>query len=459
MKNNKLLWSFVIIMLTTCQMKTFGQTEIVSSAPVTDPIIKTIVRHYQNDDVISYVQTDSNSYFTLSDAQTYHKIATIDHRFVVNDMEIYKGHVYFCGVDNASQTGFIGFFRITDFFNGTDFYRIFSCIPYSSSTTVFVSDLNRLTVFKNNSGLHVAAIGHVDDPNNSSCIVDYLPHATTGNNYSVGIASATGIQSDFLDITSTDNYVVVSDMVMSGMPTLRAFDINNLFATGGIQDYQYLFCEYLDNMIFNYDDLLIEHINSDIVATATYWKDQTSSNMFDGTNIRFFDINQMLTIPYMGMLYSFGIHQPFCFGIWDLYELRNDPNNQCLYLLQRADEPSAPRRNACFVNEFHYSFYPPTGLVNGCYIPSYMSQSLDVFNSYSISTGYNVSNNDNLKYHLKSSFQQGGCSTTVFYSYSNYHVSQNKIDYSPLNVYSSELYPVMLWSRVDENEISIVCYN
>lgn len=197
MKNNKLLWAFVIIMLTTCQMKTFGQTEIVSSAPVTDPIIKTIVRHYQNDDVISYVQTDSNSYFTLSDAQTYHKIATIDHRFVVNDMEIYKGHVYFCGVDNASQTGFIGFFRITDFFNETDFYRIFSCIPYSGSSSRFVTDLNRLTVFKNNSGLHVAAIGHVDNLNNSSCIVDYLPRTTTGNNYSVGIASVMGLTSDF----------------------------------------------------------------------------------------------------------------------------------------------------------------------------------------------------------------------------------------------------------------------
>lgn len=207
------------------------------------------------------------------------------------------------------------------------------------------------------------------------------------------------------------------------MPTLRAFDINNLFATGGIQDYQYLFCEYLDNMIFNYDDLLIEHINSDIVATATYWKDQTSSNRFDGTNIRFFDINQMLTTPYGGMLYSFGIHQPFSAGFWKLYELRNDPYNQCLYLLQRTDENSALRRNAFVVSKFDYSIYHPSGFVNGFYIPHYIMQGLDVFNSNIISTGYDFSNDEELKYHLNLPFSYGICSSLVTYLYSSYSVS------------------------------------
>ena len=84
-------------------------------------------------------------------------------------------------------------------------------------------------------------------------------------------------------------------------------------------------------------------------------------------------------------------------------------------------------------------------------------QGLDVFNSNIISTGYDFSNDEELKYHLNLPFSYGICSSLVTYLYSSYSVSRNKIDYSPLNVYSSELYPVMLWARVDENEINIDC--
>lgn len=458
MKNNKLLWAFVIIMLTTCQMKTFGQLERVSSAPMPEPITKTIVRHYQNDDVVSYVRTTSKSYFTLSDAHTYNKIATIDPRYVVNDMEVYKGHVYFCGINTRINTGFIGFFRINNFFNGTDCYSIFDCIPYDA-TGGYVNDLNRLVVFKNNAGVNVAAIGHIDNYYNSSCIVDYLPMATTGNNYTVGFVPTTGLISDFLDITCTENYVVVSDLLKQmHIPTLRAFDINNLWAINGIQNYQYVFSEPIGNMVFNGDDLLIEHLYSDFVATATYWKDLTSSVMYDGTNISIFDINQMIT-SYAGMLGSFGIHQPFYAAFWKLYELRSNPVKKSLCLLQSTDDPNVSGRTVYMVNEFNRPILFPPGNVDCFYIPNNEFHSLDVFDSNIITSGTIFSDRYEEKFHLRKSFLLGICSIHTNYAFTNYNISKCKKEKSDLSIYSSMFYPLLLYPIIDENEPIVECPN
>ena len=460
MKNNKLLCIFVIFMITTCQMKTFGQVEHVSSAPMPDPITKTIVRHYQNDDVVSYVQTTRNGYFTLSDAQNYHKTATIDPRYVVNDLVIENEFAYFCGNNTVSSTGFIGYFNVQDFFNGINGYYILDNLPGATPTNI-VTQLERMVLFKNMDGLHVAAIGTEMGPNPLSCIVDYLPWATAGNNYAVGaIPQNQYLRYDFLDITHTDSYVVISDLYEGVLPTLRVFDINNLFAASGLQNYCYLFCSLSDNMFFVHNDILIEHLSSDLVVTATYWKDLTQPYPYDGTNLRVIDIPTLLLPPYSGMLYSIGLHQPCTSGSWNLLDIKNDPTKRCLYVLQDADEPTSPSGTVSMINEINYSTFPPANPVKGVYSPYGQLHSLDLYNGTMnyIASGMDYATTADQLFFSRQSLRSGFCSKPVLHSYSGYSLSETKIENSPLDVNRATLAPLMLMpQKITDNTMEISC--
>lgn len=442
-------------------MKTFGQNERVSSAPMPEPITKTIVRHYQNDEVIGYVQTTRNSYFTLSDAQSYNKVFSIDPKYIVNDIKIEDNIAYFCGRNTITNTGIIGHFDVNDFFSGVDGYYILDNLP--TNTPGVVDNLTRLDLFHNRNGLNVTAIGF--EPTYTypiSCIINFLPWSTSGINYYAGtIDPSQASQFSFLDITHTDNYVVVSDMMnLSRIPSLRVFDINNFLTPGGIHDYSYAFGEFLDDMVYNYDDLLIEHLQSDFVVTATYWRYIYSTALYDGTNFCVFDINQMLSVPFSGMVYSFGMHQPYSSGYWDLHELCNSPGRPTLLLLQRADEPSSPSGIANMVSEIDFSSFPPSNPVRGTFLRHDNLSSLDLFNGTSdfIAIGNEYAYPQKLKYFRRTTFHTGYCSEPVQHTYSNYSISRNKKVDSPLSIMKSRLSTArQLPIKKTEESIDIDC--
>lgn len=417
-------------------MKTFGQNEIAVSSTMPELITRTIVRNYQNGEVVTYVQSSRNNIFTLTDAQNYNKYSAIDSRYVVNDCAIYQDTMYFCGKNNFTNTGFIGYYNINDFFSGTGSYYILDNLP-SDSLSGVVEELNKMIVYKNDKELNVTCIGIDDSYRFQTCIINFLPWTTSGINYSVGVVLSSSSQYLFLDITHTDKYVVVTDLLNgSGIPSLRAFDINNLLVTGGIHDYLYAYSDFLDNKIFNHNNMLIEHVNNDTIVTATYWKDLYSPYQYDGTNIRVYDINQMIGMPYMGMLYSYGISQPCSYGYWQLFELKNDPVKRCLYLLQKT-EPIGSTGTEYMISEIEYT--SPTSPINNYFLPNYEFHSLDLFPPYYIVTGTDAFNRYDEKFYSKIPLFHAVCSQSRAFTYNGYSISRQKKEHSPLCIFKKRI--------------------
>lgn len=79
-----------------------------STASLPGDIKNTIVRTYQDDFSVSYIQTTRGCYFAWSDNQNVIKLVGIDCAYEVRDFEIIEDTVCFCG--GYGGYGFVGWF-------------------------------------------------------------------------------------------------------------------------------------------------------------------------------------------------------------------------------------------------------------------------------------------------------------------------------------------------------------
>ena len=144
----------------------------LATTPLPGNVKNTIVRHYLDEQSISYIRTGNGCYFAWSDNQNFIQLVQIDCAYEVKDFEIIEDTVCFCGTDGTY--GFAGWFSIPDLMAGTDYYHIYNLFktqypnyvyPYTPFTS-YVTVFNDLTIFDNPEDqmrrVHVALVGNND---------------------------------------------------------------------------------------------------------------------------------------------------------------------------------------------------------------------------------------------------------------------------------------------------------
>lgn len=446
----------------------FAQTEVVSFTTLDDPIQKTLIRSYNYPDVISYVETATRHAFIYTDMQTFHQIGDINPDFEVNDYALWNDTVYFCGKTTIGTTsyGILGYFRCSDFFTFPGHYFFQTFLP-SDTAGNHVTNLSRLVCYRDiRNILHMVAIG-TESANDNSCIVDFLPTTTSPNNYTVGIVDKQEWPFNKIrDITCTDDYLVASGFYLKQPDegiALRLFDKNRLFPLGGMQDSLHTYSYASLHKMYSTDNFPIVHIYGNLVATTVYEKDPLSPNLYDGTQISLFDANDVrYNLPY-GMSINMELQQPYAsIGNWKLLELRNDPANQALLLLQKTEHGLLPGQFIHMVNEIGYAPGPMPTTIPGTFIPKTSLQSIDVHKAVPSPTryftdGYSLSQPYDMYYMQRMPLNENSCTKPLKFPIRSIDIEYQKREPSPLTLYSTHLYVMRYLSFIDDSIIEIEC--
>ena len=210
----------------------------LATTPLPGNVKNTIVRHYLDEQSISYIRTGNGCYFAWSDNQNFIQLVQIDCAYEVKDFEIIEDTVCFCGTDGTY--GFAGWFSIPDLMAGTDYYHIYNLFktqypnyvyPYTPFTS-YVTVFNDLTIFDNPEEqmrrVHVALVGNNDK--NFVCVAEMKGFFSTNNwTYTTG-APQWGGEDNMYQVVNTDNYIVACGMMSDGVSTgMRVFPKTAMF--------------------------------------------------------------------------------------------------------------------------------------------------------------------------------------------------------------------------------------
>ncbi len=212
----------------------------------------------------------------------------------VKDMEIIDDTVFFCGTDNVSVSGFLGWFDINDLF-----YSSGSIHMDNTLITYGLQELNNIEVFRDEAGkIHVAGYGlHAITTYNHKLYYAFeaVGFPMSGMQYRTADLINSGIRNDIRDITVTDNYVVYleCDRNQACSPyfaigiTLKAFPKYDMFSTSQFTEdfFQTITNHYeYDNTVgcgfvipdnddpHNWEAKMV-HIDEDKVAVCSYRSD------------------------------------------------------------------------------------------------------------------------------------------------------------------------------------------
>ena len=215
-----------------------AQTGWLATTRLPDNVKNTIVRHYLDEQSISYIQTGNRCYFAWSDNQNFIQLVQIDCDYEVKDFEIIEDTVCFCGA--YGNNGFAGWFSIPDLMAGTDDYHIYHSFntqypnylnpssPIDSPVTVF----NDLTIFDNPEDqmrrVHVALVGKNDKE--FVCVEEMKGFFST-NNWTYTTGAPDGEVNNTMDhVVNTDNYIVACGTMSDGVSTgMRVFPKTAMF--------------------------------------------------------------------------------------------------------------------------------------------------------------------------------------------------------------------------------------
>ena len=264
----------------------FGQTPISKTYHVTlhDSIEHTLVREYVASNAsdpnwtISYIETQAGHYFALDRNTGTLLVIEIGSNITVNDFLVEDDTVLFCG-KNAQNRGIVGHFTVNQFFAGGFPYRV-SDTPMTS-TAGQVRELNKMVTYVSGGIRKVVALGKT--MSGIYCVVDMqCPLGSSMGNYQVGVLPTSFFEST-CDITVTDNHVVTAGFywLTDNLLVVRAYDKNNIFANGGLQDSAIIITPTGTNLgEFTGNQLALSHVGSDYFALATFWNH--SGNIYEG---------------------------------------------------------------------------------------------------------------------------------------------------------------------------------
>lgn len=225
MKKNCLLGKkYLLLLLALFPLSLFAQTTI-KQAPFF-PSNNSIIRNYDSKIDIVYCDNNDSSSFMHIDHSTNNVICVkMPDDLKVNDFEIDGKKLYFCG--NKQGYGFVGMFKITDFFFGTgnmQYYHINSGISADQGVD-YITDLKRLEFTYYSTELHLLMIGegyHGESGKTThDCIMDMWFPSISSLRFKYTIEDTGYLSYD--DVAVTDHYIVVSAHSIAAYDPLAHF--------------------------------------------------------------------------------------------------------------------------------------------------------------------------------------------------------------------------------------------
>lgn len=333
----------LIFFLAIIQFHAFSQDNIWECPSLTAN--EAIVRNWTKNQYVVYTNDGSGIVrFSVIDPSTSNvyeisPIATLPNA-VVNDFEIMKDAVYFCG--NYGANAFFGYFDIPTALSGTGIATILpmsvACLSnYIPGGTEILENLLKLEIIPCSDGFHAAMIGEASTFNpHARCIVD-LRHTYSPSTWTLCFSQDYFLGRHYDDIAATNREVVVVGhkpggtchyLVSFALPTLAMPPFFPLFSGTLIP----IYTSWTTNHYypFPYSSFLIEHIENDIFAIVGY-SDCDDYN-YGATVSTYNSTPNIIDRCYIpqGKTNS---------NQWKLKDFRYNPLTGALYLLQDMNAP------------------------------------------------------------------------------------------------------------------------
>lgn len=333
----------LIFFLAIIQFHAFSQDNIWEYPSLTAK--EAIVRNWTKNQYVVYTNDGSGIVrFSVIDPSTSNvyeisPIATLPNA-VVNDFEIMKDAVYFCG--NYGANAFFGYFDIPTALSGTGIATILpmsvACLSnYIPGGTEILENLLKLEIIPCSDGFHAAMIGEASTFNpHARCIVD-LRHTYSPSTWTLCFSQDYFLGRHYDDIAATNREVVVVGhkpggtchyLVSFALPTLAMPPFFPLFSGTLIP----IYTSWTTNHYypFPYSSFLIEHIENDIFAIVGY-SDCDDYN-YGATVSTYNSTPNIIDRCYIpqGKTNS---------NQWKLKDFRYNPLTGALYLLQDMNAP------------------------------------------------------------------------------------------------------------------------
>ena len=314
---------FCLLVLLALFSTSAVSQEVSVSMPLSSAITKTMVREHPSWGYISYVQTATEHLFVLTyPSMVNNYVVQIPLNIFVNDIEIYRDKVFFCGYNSGytPSRGLIGYFSIDSLCFINNIY-IYDLIQFLQGQTL--REFTELEVFDEYQGTQLAGdsvfVALVGLRNvNRYAVVEAIGayNSPSSWRYVSGHNPTSTIYERFEQISVTDNYIVSGGTVfnrVSGV-SFRVFDRHgayDMFAAGNLHDNVHWYpsnnAQTANSTEYPLQTFEMTAMPNDRVATLSLYKKYTSGvqpQTYGGFLLNVYDIPQTISQNNVSCLYS-----------------------------------------------------------------------------------------------------------------------------------------------------------
>ena len=303
-------------------LSAFAQTSVTVTEPhLSRQAKKTIIKECP--DGYRSTITCSNSAgavtFILSNNSMQAAEVTLE-GYWVNDMEVTKDSVFFCGKQLSDELGIIGFFRIDTFFSNTGGDANITYNYLAGYANYPVNELTRIEIYTDPMNLrHAFCIGTCGE--GYPCLVDkFMPI----NSYWAGyVNNRDEVFTDVKLVSSISGNgpylaTVGYDLTYGKYLSIRLYGATSVFNTGGPQDWCNIYCYESGSYARQWLDggILLSHIDNNTFATISFRSDkkmdltETDITKYKDIHLSFFDINSIISSSVYSMIDNYEISAP-----------------------------------------------------------------------------------------------------------------------------------------------------
>ena len=314
----------------------------------------------------SWALMGSQNHFAITDIMGVIIDANVTEGYFVNDFEVFDGYVFFCG-QNASMSGFLGWFDIDKLFYGTGRVHIDETL-----SLLGIESLDNIEVYLDRlERIHIAGLGQhiVSGLPTTYKAFEAVGDPAVGMQYRVADLSANELNPT---LTVTEDYVVYVSRTTNAASSnygvgvvLEPFPKNDMFAMAThpsflFQTIALMHCNA--NMVPDACDPFGIHLKAvaktkNTIAVCNYRTGSmcTGLNLYQADTvynlvIREFDLSPQLVSNSIQMMSDSRISLPF--GVSDIRELKYDPLTKQYVVLFHHEVLSGTWRDAILTADY-----------------------------------------------------------------------------------------------------------